>query len=714
MTTTEKKKLTIADLNGYYQKADSVDKHIFIEQRSNVLLASGDHYTKRHSRYWANIRDSKQLNDETKLRITKNHIHRICNIYINNIFAIAPGVVIVPKNDKELHDQKVAQLRNSVWQGIKTRHRMRERIRDLIDNYIKVGEICWKIIWDPNAGDLKGYTHAVDENGQPQFDQNGQPVASDEPVFAGDWVIEDVFAANLLRDPNSKKMSDSWNIVRKMVDTQILKDAYKNDDEKLGFVASTNNDEFMVFDGASGSYEKSKDQTLIREFYFPKSVEYPEGYYFITTQSGILEEGPLPYGIYPIIFDGFDSIATSPRKRSIIKQLRPVQAELNRAASAMATHQITLGDDKLLIQGGTSITQSAKLPGVRALNYSGAAPTVLAGRTGDQYVSYVAAQQEEMYVIANMPEEMADKSPANTDPFAELFKTMRHKKKYVLYAEKIELFLQRVCETMIEGSKYYYTDEQLINDIGRNEIVNIAEFREPGMGCTDIKTEAQTDDLETKMGKQLTLTHTLQYVGSQLGREDIGRILRAMPFMDNEEAFTEFTTDYDNLTNDILKLDRGEQPDINAEEDHKYAMKRLTHRMKQPDFKFLDPQIQQNYSNFRSLHSQLEAEQLQKIKQAESEFIPSGGYLVRMDFYITDPQSPGKTKRASLPYESVAWLIQKLEAQGTELNQLERLQQGAMAEVAGQMINQHLLPGGSPMPGQMPNAPQGGQSLTGV
>lgn len=687
-----KKKTTIAELNKLYLDAEAADKSLFAEQRSNILLASGDHYSKKHSRHWASIRSNEQLNDEVKLRITKNHIHRICSIYVNNIFAVAPGVAILPKNERELHDQKVAEMHDAVWKDLKDRHCLREKVRALIEDFVKIGEMAWKIFWDPQAGKFLGYKPAVDEaTGEVVLDEMGQPVASEEPVFSGDIVFEQIHGFNLLRHPNSKNFYDGCVIYRKMMDIATLKAVYANNEEKLGFIQPSAHDEFKVFDGATGNYHDTKEQLMLREYYYPVSTDYPEGYYYITTEHGILEEGKLPFSIFPIVFDGFDSIPTTPRKRSIIKQLRPVQAELNRAASAMATQQVTLGDDKLLIQSGTSITSSSKLPGVRAINYAGAPPTVLAGRTGEQYLGYVAAQQQELYVIANMPEELEEKPVGQVDPMAELYKAIRNKKKYSMYGEKVESFLKKSCMTALQLAKMYYTDEQLIAAIGKQEIVNLPEFRsEQNLGY-EIRLEPQSDDVETKMGKQISLTNIIQYVGSQLGKEDIGKIIRVMPFVNKEEIFSDFTTDYDCAVNDILALDRGEVPSLNVWDDHKYLIKKLEHRRKQPDFKFLHPQIQQNYENFIHLHEQAEVEQLNLIKKAQSELIPTDGYLVTVDLYVTDPQNPGKTRRARVPYAAMNWLIQQLEKQGVVMSELERLQQSAVSDMASQFINQGLV-----------------------
>lgn len=696
-TEPEKKKLTIEDLNKAYTEAEEVDQQLFAEMRSNVLLASGDHYTKKHSGYWGRIRETAQISEDAKLRITKNHLHRITNIYINNIFALAPDVCPSPKNEKELQDQKAAELHKAIWEDWKQEVRWKEKTRSYFDDYVKVGEVACKISFNPNGGSFRGYEQKVDELGQPMFDEQGQPVPSTIPVFDGGIEIERIFGPNLLRDPNSQEMYDGYLIYRKMVDRKTLELQYKDDEDKLKFVkGSDDKSTFTVFQGASSEYQKTRDQILVREHYYPKCADYPEGYFVICTSSGILEEGPLPFGITPIVVEGFDEINTSPRKRSIIKQLRPVQAELNRAASQYAMHQITVGDDKLLVQVGTRVTQAAKLPGVRVMNYAGAAPTILQGRSGDQFVSYIEMQQKELYMIANLEEEVEEKkSDKGIDPYAELFKSIRHKKKYAIYAEKMESFLKRVCEIVLVYAKNYYSDERLVAACGRNEIDNLSEIRSSDPIGWEVKLEPQSEDVETKMGKQITLMQTIQYVGQKLDKEDIGKILRVMPFTNREEIFSDYTLNYDNATNDILALDRGEYPQSSLYDDHEYLIKRLENRKRQADFKHLPPEVQQNYAQKIQEIQGLEVMKVQKIKQAQSEFIPSGGYLVGCDFYVTDPENPGRTRRARVPYESLNWLVKQLESQGSSLEELQKLSEGSQAEMASQLLTNAPEPTGN-------------------
>lgn len=708
----EPKRHSISELNALYTDADQADQEIFTEQRSNILLIAGEHYTRKNAKYWNRIRDSKDLSNEQKLRLTKNHIQKITKTYVNNIVQHAPSVKVTPRNEKELQDQKSAELNNSVWQFGRDRQGMKIKTQQFAKDYIDMGEVACKIFWNPNAGKFLGFRAEMDEAGNPVMDESGQMVASKTPVFSGDLIIERLYAFNLLRDPSCKEMKDSKvQIIRKMVDLEEAKALVGDDEEKLKWLHEQQDETFLVFDGNQQNYQKAKNQIMFKEYYFRPCVDYPLGYFYITVEGGILFEGELPFGVFPIIYEGFDEIQTSPRHRSIVKQLRPYQAEINRAASKIAEHQVTLGDDKILIQSGTKITTGVQLPGVRSIQYSGIAPQILQGRAGDQYTTYAASQIKEMYDIANVAEDSALKEMGKMDPFGQLFASVHDKKKFTLYTDKFEAFLCRICETYLTLAREYFSDDMLIPMIGRSEIVNIQEFKTTTELAYSIKVEAQTDDITTMMGRQLTINHALQYVGSQLDKEEIGKLMRQMPFGNFDESFSDMTINYDSAVNMILALDRGEQPMPNKYDDGPYMIKKLTARQRMSDFKFLNQQIQQNYDQLISMYEDLEVQKQAEIKRAQSEFIPSGGARVKVDYYIPDPKNPDRPVRATLPAESIDWLIKQLATQGSAQDQIGKLGEGVASEIAGKFNQQQGTQMAPQMPPRAPPIPS--QGMTG-
>jgi hypothetical protein len=396
---------------------------------------------------------------------------------------------------------------------------------------------------------------------------------------------------------------------------------------------------------------------------------------------GVLFEGELPFGIFPITYTGMDEVPTSPRSYSFIKQLRPIQGEINRAISQTATHQVTLGDDKLAVQAGTKIANGGLQPGVRVLSYSGQAPVVIPGRTGDQYLPYIGQMIDQFYVIANLQEELQEKN-GNMDPYTMLFTSIQQKKKYSIYTSKIEQYLIDLCTKTLELAKNYYTEANLVPAIGRAEIINIAEFKNTSPLFYSIRLEPGTEDMETRLGKQLTFNQILQYVGSNLDPKDIGKIIRTSPYANNELASEDLTMDFDAGTNMILSLDRGQFMEPSMYDDKKYLIKRLTNRTRKADFRFLAPQIQDMYGQLIQQLIDLDSQEQQAIKDAAQGFIPMSGMAVVCDIYVPDPSNSSKTMRARVPYDALTWLLKRLEEQGANQAAIMQQQQAVVAQAA--------------------------------
>ncbi len=679
----------IAQLNSNYTDGDSVDQSVFAEMRSNVLICSGEQYNNKQSRFYKRIRETKDISNEQKIRLTKNHIQKICKMYSNNVLSPNPGVGFSPKDESSLHDQKVADMHHSVWRDAFERYHIDDKMDDWCDSFVQIGEVAVKLFYDPGLGEMKGYDPIIDPmTGAPQVDPETGEIQPDEksPIFSGEFVFEEIYGFNLLRPPECKDMRKAeWLCIRKMTNKAELLRKFKGNEALQAKIRSDQDETFMVFDAAGGGYKKSTNQTMIREYYYRPSLLFPQGYYYITTKEGILDEGELPGGLFPIVFIPFDKIQTTPRGRSPIKVMRPYQVEINRAASKMAEHQITLGDDKLLIQNGTKVSAGASLPGVRGVNYTGAKPEILAGRSGAQYLEYMNSQIQEMYMVMMVPEDDTDKD-GKSDPFILLYRSARSKKKFQRYIKRFEKFLVEVVSLYLKLAKIHLPDDALIMAVGKNEQVNIPEYRELPDTCYEINLEPQSDDVETKLGKQIVLNHTLQYAGSSMKPEDLGKIMRAMPYANFKEEFDDQTMDYDCAVNDILALDRGEKPPINQYDNHVYNVKRLVSRVRKPDFKFLSPEIQQNYQDKIHLHEQFEAKNQQQIQMQNNEMIPTGGALITVDFYVEAPNASGgaKTVKAKVPYLAMDYLLKRLDAQGADQAALSGMNGGAQSEIAGQ------------------------------
>lgn len=655
----------LSDYDRIYSEGESCDSEDFSEKRSNVLLIAGEHYNrKKLSNLNKRLREFGDLSSEHRLRITKNHIQNIHKIYVNNILSMVPNVGFRPKNEKETQDQKDAQLNKSLWTDAWQRYGLDEKRADWADAMMGISEVAVKVFFDPNS------------------QITGRP-----------FVFESIFGFDLIRPAECRDMRTApWLCIRKMVNIDDGLAAFGDTEKKRAMIRGSSVDETMkVFDATKGGYRFSDKEFMLREFYFRPCAKYPEGWWAFVTKSGVVAEGPLPYGIFPIEWTACDTAPTTPRGISLVRTMRPYQVEINRCSSKIAEHHVTLGDDKVILQNGSKFSPTAAFPGVRAYGATGgAAPVVIAGRDGSQFVSHLQNTIGELYQVMNVVEDGLEKNEnAQLDPYALLFKTASQKKKFQRYVKRFERFLIGISKIYLPLARKSLTDEELIQILGRDEIDNLAEVRDMGDLNYEVFIEAATDDIESQMGKQLMINHALQFVGPQMKPADIGKLLRVSPLGSYDGMFGDLTQPYDNLVNDILALDRGDRPPVHQGDEHAYMSAGLNARTRRADFKHLPAQVRMNYMSKIMLHDKFEAEKQLQIQRAKDGYIPTGGYLVVVDFYVdtggkTQDGLP-KTQRARVPYEALAWLIKQLEVQNMGQADIEKMSSSQQFGIAQQM-----------------------------
>lgn len=702
------KKHKLDELNQHYKDAESCDDEIFSEMRSNLLLVSGNHYSKKTTSFFSRVRNSQKMNETQKLRLTKNHLHKITRHYIQAITSKVPGVIPEPQNQLDMQDKKAADLNFAVWKDTVSRYQLKEKFNEYIQNFVEIGEMCALIFWNPNEGEIKGYEPKLDEaTGQPMVDPMTGQMQQDEskPIFTGGFDFRNIPGFNLMRAPQAKSMKKSpYHIIREMVDKNELMGAYGEDESKKRIIGDGDTGEFIVFDTNKKQYRSEESQILVRYHFFRPCRQYPKGYYYIATERGILEEAEIPFGIYPIIWEGFDTYSTNPRGYSIIKIARPYQAEINRASSQAATHQITVGDDKIIYQAGTKLAPGALLPGVRGLTFQGAPPQILAGRDGGQFLPYIENQISEMYSACMLEEINQEKDAGQMDAYTLLFRSASAKAKFSRYIEKVENFMKEFCMVTLELAKQYLPDDALIQATGKSEAINISEFRATLPLSYQIKVEEQSQDISDRLGQQLALNHLVQYAGQQMDPKQLALLAKEMPYLKNSTIVKKLTIDYDNAENDMLQIERGQLPFISPYTDNKICIEAVTHRMKQADFQMLPPDIQSLYDQYLQIHEDETGRKLEAAQRAKDGFIPTGGSLITVQMQVADSSSQSGSRQVRLPYETIQWLIKQFEAQGITLEDLEKMNDGVVADMMqrmgqgsqpqSQMLTQPPLPPG--------------------
>lgn len=657
-------------LNSLYEDAKTNDKVLFSEQRTNILLRNGDHYNKKDDSAISNIRNNGYVKSEsdTKIRLTKNKIHKVTNVYINQIMDTNPSVEAAPFNSNELNDKKAAELSNSVLSWIKAVNDWKSFQPRFIEDYVVVGEVFSKVRFDYSRG-----PKAVDTSGN--------------IVHAGEIVIDKHFGFDTKVDPSARCWSEvKWVCFDVIMDKADVIDLLVSLDkgEMARKLEAEKGEVYKIYDQNSGRYIKKTDKMVVREWFWRPDARRPDGWYALTTDVMDIEQKPLPAGIFPVEHAGFDLITATPRASSIIRVARPYQVEINRASSKMAEHQITIGDDRVLINSATKLAAGGKMYGVQALKFTGPQPTIVEGRSGAHYLPYVQNEIGEMYDSTDVAGAMQDKVETN-DPWLALMRAAKDKKKFGKYVNAYQLFEVRLFKKALDMARYYLNEAHIINIVGSSEQMNIEEFKNSTTGF-EVKIVESDGSLEDKFGRVLTLTNVLQYVGGQLSPDQIAAIIKNLPYGNSDEIFNPLTINYDNAVNDILALDRGEYRPALPTDNHDYMAQALSNRMKKSDYRYLPPNIQQMYQMKIAEHNQMSVAQKEAIARQSAGSIPAGGVMVNVIASTINPQT-GKPDRIKLPSDAVLWLVKKLEEQGY-YTQLTAMQNGFVAEQQSQMASQ--------------------------
>lgn len=705
MTEKNKDKLSVSEIKRLFEESKTQSAEHLAELRSFNNLFQGNHFNKTNSRLSRTLNEMPNT-EEVKARVTKNHINTISKYIINSILSLAPTGVITPKNPSEIQDQKSAEIHGMIFSDFKGRNKLNTKIRSWVHDYVVSGECFLNLFWDDNVG-IKIFP-------SPFYDQLGNEV-QEPPFFEGDVVIERIFPWDVRMDVGAKSFDEaSWVGYEKMVDGDVLKKSFGNHPDIDKAIKADSDDTYKVFQASTGTYKEAKGKVLLRQIYYRPCSDYPNGLYMFMTKEIELARGELPVDksgnvFFPIKYLGFDEIPTCARSTSCIKQIRQEQYIVNQCASNIMQTQMTVGFDKLLVPAGGEISAGTHKAGIRIIRVPGGKQNAdyIPGRSGDQFLATMTQNISEMYTKLGVPENWDEKNQ-DMDIMASLYKNMRQKTRFSLYAEKFSEFLCDVIETSLRLKKSYMRDETFFRVTGKSEYANIAEFRSLDDLGYQIKVEGGTEDLESRFGRYMALTQTMQYLGNNLDKNAIGMIMKNLPFNNNEEIGSKYTQGYENARNIMLALDRGEMPQIIQTGEPLYFSEELEHRMLKPDFRYLTEQIKQAYTQQAQAYRDLYTQNMQQVQMAQSGFIPADGPTVPVDgMYESSPGPNGemKTKRVQVPQAAIEWVIEKLKSQGQAFGNVESLPMGQQAQVASQYMQ-----GMSPM--QQQQAPtQGAQGI---
>ena len=464
--------ISLEDLIKNRRKGIDADQRLFSEQRNNVNLVSGKHH--KSGSIDMHIQTGKK---SSMVRMTINYIAKYARKKQNRLITHAPMVKVMPKSDDEREDVKSAELSNSVWKDIVYKHNINSLIRKLAHDYISIGEMCVKVGWNPDKGEPVSEEDKTIDIQKDSMDQYGRKITDQRAVFTGDLEFERILPWNLIRPAECTDIRTApWLCIDRMLPISEVKSWFVRDPKKYEMITSGYNnayddgdDKLVGFDNDNNLYA-DKDSMLVSEMYFRPTPDYPQGLFFIFSKELLMFNGELPYGMFPILYAGYLSQAGSPRHYSIIRDAKPLQAEINQCFSKAIEHSLSIGDDKIFVPKGSSLDEGASQPGIRYIYYNNAnmvQPTVVQGRTGIQHLEQA---QQLVMVLKDLFDEPDDNKPQQgvaqmvgpRDPQAMIYASYKEKEYNSYFAEDFEQFVVRLAKMSLRYARHYYTPDKIV------------------------------------------------------------------------------------------------------------------------------------------------------------------------------------------------------------------------------------------------------------
>lgn len=283
-------------LNGeiaFLQK-DSEDRVRQIQR--NIQLYKGVQYQDQEVTR-TNLRDERTDKAKQVQKIVCNHLFDLTENRVSRQVKYRPAVAVLPTND-EFQDKTAAKFVRMLIDHIWYVENYESQITPEQVRLVSVtGENYLFIVWDPMKGDIhpdsknldKNRVPLIDEQGNQQKDEAGEPMYIEKDVHVGDVAYELVMAPDiLLQKRQSYKMVD-YLFRKRLVSVEELRADYPEQAHQI----KAGSEE--IYDYETMTTKKSDNEAVVWELWHRKTKMLDKGRYIKFTKDVILENTKHPY-----------------------------------------------------------------------------------------------------------------------------------------------------------------------------------------------------------------------------------------------------------------------------------------------------------------------------------------------------------------------------------------------------------------------------------
>ena len=409
---------------------------------------------------------------------------------------------------------------------------MDKKSRDIHMNNGVKGFCAAKVYFDPDSGD------ELEE-------QDGKMLRT------GNIVARIVDPLTLYVDPAATTDDEiRYWVEEKPRDIDYIKSKYKktvSPDENITYMSGY---DVTMQDGSTTS-RKNKNMAMVRELWVAPCPEYPNGLKVTATSKDLLDKdenaGELPY----IIF-GDVPIPGKVTYDAFIKDMLPVQREINIIRTMMATHAKRMGGTKWMIPLGSQVDEEDLNDEILGfIYYNGQAgqkperaappdiPTIY-----DRILEYGKQDIDDM---SGAREISQGRLPAGLDTYGGLeLMVEQENEKLTIAAQNYELGMKKLLKRVLRLMKKHYTEERLFRIMGEDNEIEVLSFTGSDLSGEEDIDIVQGSSLPESRAAQENKIMQLWGAGAIVrkdGTPDPDALLRLLGMGDSAELFEQHQLD---------------------------------------------------------------------------------------------------------------------------------------------------------------------------
>lgn len=507
------------------------------KQGTSRISTQRSHLAAYRGLNWGNIttrnnvtRDRMGLPLNQVDRFKANFLYNLTETKVSQMTKVKPAIQVLP-NSNEVQDKSAAKAVKSLVD-----HFFYELNFDLmvqeIHRYKKIfGEAYLMVEWDDSKGPVVGGfeegMELLNENGEPELDDNGEPILIVRPPRMGDvkLSVEAPWRIFLQR----RKCMDEVEYAFRFT-TLPVEEARARYPEKASEIKANNN--ASIFDMDDLSEKKLEEEVIIWEFYHKDTEFVPGGYFCRFCEDAIIEEGDYPYSHGKLPFERITDIDLPDTLNglSTFDIVLPMQNMHDNLTTLIAKNIWLTAHAKWMMPAGAAKIESLGNDNT-IIQYRGATPPQLVQTRSNPAEVYnfrdlLRTELGELFGVH--PVSTGNPPSGITAAVALQFLNEQESERASSEIAKHNIFIENVARKLISvaADNYEYTDERLIKILGKDNEYMVKYFDSSDLNKSyDIRVNLSTSLPDSKAGRTERIFQAMQYNRDMLPPERWAELL---------------------------------------------------------------------------------------------------------------------------------------------------------------------------------------------